>query len=451
MSYDIVTQSLINFDSKLIIIEPFNQIETINSNLVRVIYVQREFEEFACPSCGKMVSRVKEYKIKDVRVYFDCLGEVIIRYRQRRLKCDCGKTFPEVTPLVAKNKSISNSVRLQILNLCKKVISFKTIAEMLHISSSSVINTFMEVANFDRQPLGEIISVDEFSYVVNGKTQYAFVIGNPMTRQLIDILPSRKQDDIEEYFSKISYEERLNVKYATMDMWKGYIKSIKKFFPNAIIAVDPFHWTRLITNAIHKVRRKVHEDNIPKISYLTKKYWRCFSKRENELSEIKTYNYTLKAKCSIRDIVEVCINSDEVFEESWVALQDFYKIVDLKDPEIVRIKLGEWIRKIKSSSLEEMKKVANSYTEYFEYIINSFKKISIGNDSFIRLTNAFIEGKNKLCKDIIQVGCGYNNFWILRARILYISANGELTFRADDEKKRIKHQNLKFKKRKIKK
>lgn len=61
MSYDIVIQSLFNFDSKLIIIEPFNQIETINSNLVRVIYVQREFEECACPSCGKMVSRVKEY------------------------------------------------------------------------------------------------------------------------------------------------------------------------------------------------------------------------------------------------------------------------------------------------------------------------------------------------------------------------------------------------------
>ena len=60
MSYDIVAQSLFNFDFKLIIIEPFNQIETINGNLVRLIYVQREIKEFVCLSCVKMISRVEE-------------------------------------------------------------------------------------------------------------------------------------------------------------------------------------------------------------------------------------------------------------------------------------------------------------------------------------------------------------------------------------------------------
>ena len=44
------------------------------------------------------------------------------------------------------------------------------------------------------------------------------------------------------------------------------------------------------------------------------------------------------------------------------------------------------------------------------------------------MSNAFIEGKNRLCKEIKAFSCGFNNFEIYRARILYISSDGNLTF-----------------------
>lgn len=44
------------------------------------------------------------------------------------------------------------------------------------------------------------------------------------------------------------------------------------------------------------------------------------------------------------------------------------------------------------------------------------------------ICNAFIEGKNRLCKEIKALWCGYNNFAIYKARILYISVNKALAF-----------------------
>ena len=51
-------------------------------------------------------------------------------------------------------------------------------------------------------------------------------------------------------------------------------------------------------------------------------------------------------------------------------------------------------------------------------IINSFIVNPITKQ---RMTNAFIEGKNNICKTIKRIGFGYTNFETFRARILYIS------------------------------
>ena len=49
-----------------------------------------------------------------------------------------------------------------------------------------------------------------------------FVLTNPVTVEILDILESRKKETLEQYFSKFPLDKRLKVKAITMDMWEPY-------------------------------------------------------------------------------------------------------------------------------------------------------------------------------------------------------------------------------------
>lgn len=57
----------------------------------------------------------------------------------------------------------------------------------------------------------------------------------------------------------------------------------------------------------------------------------------------------------------------------------------------------------------------------------------------------FIEGKNRLCKEIKAFSCGFNNFAIYRARILYISSDGNVPFKKGNNKRGLYQKNKKKK------
>ena len=80
-----------------------------------------------------------------------------------------------------------------------------------------------------------------------------------------------------------------------------------------------------------------------------------------------------------------------------------------------------------------MKSIAKTYSNWFEEIFNSFLTYSKKNK---KVSNAFIEGKNRLFKEIKAIGCGYKNFWINRARLLYISANKPIAFNSSENKRK---------------
>lgn len=69
--------------------------------------------------------------------------------------------------------------------------------------------------------------------------------------------------------------------------------------------------------------------------------------------------------------------------------------------------------------------IAKTYRHWHIEICNFFITYGPYNK---KTSNAFIEGKNRLCKEIKAFSCGFNNFVIYRARILYISRNDNIPF-----------------------
>jgi transposase len=433
MHNDIITQNVKLIDKKMIINE--TKIEIIKSTKYLVYYVSREFEPVVCEKCGVLVHKVKDYRQRIVKTFINYDYPVLIKYKQRRLICDCGKTLLEHNSIVSKGCRISNYLKLEIIKQCQYKHSFTTIAKELNVNRTTVINTFMDNFNFDRKELSEVICVDEFSANINQENKYACIIGNPINKEIIDILPSRHQYYLEDYLSKIPQNERLKVKIVNIDMWEAYKVVFSNYCWNASIAVDPFHWVKHATDNFHKLRRIVEEQTYnPKVKNILRSDWKLFSLKEESLSEKRYYSKLLNRYISSREKVEYCINSDSRLEQAWSILQEIYKFRDKCTLEQAENELIKIIEKLEQTKINEMISIAKTYRHWYTEICNSFMTCGPYNK---RTSNAFIEGKNRLCKEIKAFSCGFNNFEIYRARILFISSNGNIPFKKSDNKRKL--------------
>ena len=80
------------------------------------------------------------------------------------------------------------------------------------------------------------------------------------------------------------------------------------------------------------------------------------------------------------------------------------------------------IEELEKSEIHEMVTIGKTYRHWFKEICNSFLTYRAYNK---KVSNAFIEGENRLCKEIKAFSCGFDNFEIYRVIILYLSSDGQ--------------------------
>ena len=112
------------------------------------------------------------------------------------------------------------------------------------------------------------------------------------------------------------------------------------------------------------------------------------------------------------------MNFDNDLEFAYEFLQDLYKIARFSTNNDARKNILDWCDKVENciSKLPELKKTALTYKSWINEISNSF---IIHPKIKVRLSNAFIVGKNNFIKVIKRIGFGYKDFETFRARILY--------------------------------
>jgi transposase len=390
----------------------------------------------SCKHCGSTSIKIHGYHTRKIRFLDIGSYKSNIEYKQRRFKCDdCSKTFNEDTDLVKKGSTISNQTKVKVLDNLRTKTSFTDVAENLNISVTTTIKEFSEHIIDYRCKLSSTICIDEFrASTIAG--EYAFIIGDPESGKILDILPSRKQDYIYYYFQTIPKDETEKVQYIVTDLFESYRTICKTIFWKSTHIADRFHWIRLTTEAFNKIRirimntyLKLSDDEFKgsynkyfKYANVLKKYHKLllankYSKEEWFFDQKQVASYIQK-NMTFQEIIEYCLNFDSDLQESYFLLQDLYKIAKLSNYQNSRQNILEWCDKVNSSEhkIPELVKVALTYKSWLEPIINSF---IINPTTKSRMTNGFIEGKNNFCKVIKRVGFGYSNFDHFRAKILY--------------------------------
>lgn len=149
-------------------------------------------------------------------------------------------------------------------------MSASDIARRFNTSDTHALGIFDHYVNMKRLPLSEAVSVDEVHLDIDDNSKYVLVIQNFATGEPIDLLPSRKHNVTEPYFSNLPKEERFAVKYLISHMNNEFIRYVDRYFPNAVSVVDSFHVIQWINAELDSYVRTLQRSILARDSELQK-------------------------------------------------------------------------------------------------------------------------------------------------------------------------------------
>ena len=392
-----------------------------------IYYIDLELKDNRpnCPFCFNDKVNIKDYyniKIKNSIIRKE---KMYINIRIRRYVCKkCGKTFKQSFSLYEDNKSISKKVIDTAKKMLLDTVSLQYIAKELDISTQTVINILDSLPEPSRLKLQNVICLDEFHFsnanILFGN--YPCFISNPFNTEILDIIESRRKAYLIEYFKKIPFKERNNVRYYISDMNETYRFIHKIFFKNSIYIVDHFHVVKLFTEAIQKIRIRImnsYPKNTKSYKYL-KKNWKLFLKKRIDLmDDTYTDKRTGIIYYTLDDVDNVLKEYPELSYAYWCK-EDFCSyMLKLHEYEETKTQINFFINKFLNSEIKEIQRIGQTFKNWYYEIINGYSKNTYG----VVLTNAMAESNNNYIQTLINVGYGYSKFPRLRKRILYMSSN----------------------------
>lgn len=397
-------------------VEDCTSFEVLNDKDETYIFIKLKPTERICPFCGVKGTKIKEYKSKTVRSLAQGKNKTIIIYSVPRFTCPiCGKTYTQNISNYSYN-SISSILKKKMLIKFSQICSFKSIAEEYDLSQQEVLNIFDEITPNLKHKFTDALCIDEFSNIRKDDCKYACVLLDFISHEVIDILPSRTTPYLDEYFKNINLNTRNAVKFIITDMYDGYISAAKRWFKNATIAIDPFHYMEYITNAVQDVRRRILDDESKyfKDAAWMGTHWRLLTTNPKNFPK---GNMILKSGISISymDRVMRFVRQDKELLLAFLELQNMYYDFSKLSYERAQSYFNMKINSLLNSTIPEFVECGKTWNHYKEYIINSF---IIHNGK--RLSNGPIEGFNKRVKELKSVMSGYRNKERFYKRIVLI-------------------------------
>lgn len=370
----------------------------------KIIFITRKKEEYVkCPVCGTLTDKVHDSRWQNI-IDSPIRGKrVILRLDKKRYRCsNCStrgftQAFDSIDLYARKTKRFDEYLANQAAGR-----DYSRVAKENHLSYTAVenavkkqIDPIIEKKTSNINDL-KAISIDEFALLKHHK--YGVVISDPINQEIIDILPSRKKDDLIRYFSKWTQEQRDKIAIFSMDMWNPYKVVAESIFPNAEITIDKFHLVALLNKALDEVRKDAQNsvnDAHRKQFYMSRT---LLKKRAEDLDD--------KSHQKLVHLFELY----PPLEVAWELKEEFRDMLQLSSLEEAVDALKRWYERISSSKLKPFLEVKQTIRRWEKDILNYFRT---------KVTNGFAEGINNKIKLIKRIGYGVPNISNLKRRVFH--------------------------------
>lgn len=395
--------SHINYTERLLDLKDIivTNIEATETEYQISLELKRSFH--TCPCCGTQTDRVHDYRWQPVKEVSILGKKTVLLLRKRRYVCPaCNKRFAERNEFLPKYQRMSSRLRQYIISRFAQMRSATSIAQECGYSLTTVLRLFRSVS-YPRPNLPNVISIDEFKGNAGGH-KYQCVLTNPKKKKVLDILPSRRQEELFAYFSQFDKGQRNNVNYVVMDMSEAFRSTMKTLFPRAKIVADKFHVCRLVTWAMERTRIEAQKAfGAQRRRYFKKSRW-ILLKRKSKLTEEET------------EQLQVMLSLSPTIAKAWYLKELFYELMESPDRVTAQRKLKEWNLMAGVMDLSEFRSVVHTLCNWSNEILEAFET---------GLSNGYTEGINNRTKVLKRTCYGIRNFERLRNRLLYLAQNSE--------------------------
>ena len=376
-----------------------------------------------CPYCKSNQTHVHARITK--RIYHPVLSgkNTIIIFHQIKFKCsECGHFFMQFNPIAPTSKNISILGELNLLDcLRKQRKTFKDLSDDYFVPRTSVVRCFDEHVDISPHKLSKVICFDEIYAKKLTDTKYAFVMYDPISSTIIDVLDARLKNVLVDYFASIPISERVKVSYVNIDMWETYKNCAELAFPKCTISVDSFHVIKHLNDAMDKVRKHVQNRFVDKkiddrngYYWLLKTFHYYFTQDFNNIKYTRKTNSHYSYLWTKDDVLAKLLSIDEHLKEAYELKEDYREFNLCGTHEEAPAKLDDFIEKFKKAHYSEFREFGSMLERWKPYIINSFLIVD-GK----RLSNGPMESLNGRIKRLLYDGYGYSNFRRFRNRLIF--------------------------------
>lgn len=390
MLNDTITKNLIGIKD-IIIKEIHGDDEMIN------IIIEMPKKEHKCPVCEAATDFIHDYRTQKVKDLPSFGKNVILILRKRRYRCrQCNKRFYEENSFLPRYHRMTSRLCAFVIHKLREVYSFTSVAKEVNLSVSTVIRIF-DLVKYTNAAMPKVLSIDEFKGNT-GVQKYQCILTDPADKRVLDVLPTRKKEDLMNYFSKF---ERTATTHFVSDMWDTYADIHKICFKRSSFIIDKYHFIRQVIWAFEAVRKEEQK----KFSAYRRKYF-----KRNRILLNKRYKYLTEDE---KEQVNQMLSASSRLLCAYSLKENFYEFTDCKTRNEAQKQLSAWIVFAQNSQLERFIICALTFQNWSEGILNSFS---------YPYTNGYTEGCNNKIKVLKRNAYGYRNFTRFRNRILHIFA-----------------------------
>lgn len=376
-----------------------------------------------CPRCGQLMLK-NGFKIVNVLGPSLHYQPTIWSIRNQKYLCKPSSACPSTITELAKVKDIkyrhhiSQAIKQQVMIQLTTNESQIDIAKELGISDWTVRRVIFNLDQFFKPNyhwLPRHIAFDDFKSGRFAPSGMSMILMNIENHRTIDIILSRRNRYLRNYFLRYDRAARLAVRTVTVDLYTPYRHLIHELFPHAIIIADHFHVVAQAYRALNKIRVKAMNQagNGSHQWRALKHFWKLILtpagllKYDNYWSR-RNFGYT---QLTDVEVIQRLLAFNDDLKQAYRYYQDLILSINHRSKDELNHLLA-----IKWTQLpQSLQKVQRTLRRHRKEIITSFK--------YGDYTNGPVEGTNNKIKVIKRAAYGFRNFFNFRARILLALPN----------------------------
>ena len=255
----------------------------------------------------------------------------------------------------------------------------------------------------DHRSLDEIeaIGVDEVQY--RRGHQYLTLVYqlDSGCRRLLYVGKKRTVRSLLGFFRELGKSRCAELMYICSDMWKPYLKVIRRKVPQALHILDRFHIVVLLNKAVDEVRRqetqRLKRDGYEEL--LTHSRY-CFLKNESNLTD--------RQALKLEELLQYDLKS----VRAYLLKESFQGFWQYSSPYWAERFLRLWCARAMHSKLEPMKKFVKTIRRHHPLMMNWFK----AKKAF---SSGIVEGLNRKINLVTRKAYGYRSYDVLKIALFH--------------------------------